>query len=106
MRLDCKREESICKFHPNKVKCHCFQIKWCNQLFEEAVPIVCQLVTETLLTLDPPIPRVMEAYLQDKDDPLNILIQLKQVSSKIKFLCLKADPSEFCGQGIIWGGCG
>lgn len=55
------------------------QIQWCGQVFEDATPIVCELLTDTLLSVDPSLPVCIERHLQGVDYPLDILIDLKQV---------------------------
>jgi hypothetical protein len=56
------------------------QIKWCCQVFEEPVQIVCDLLTETLKGLDPSLPQTIVEYLQNGENTLLCLIELKQVS--------------------------
>ena len=58
------------------------QIKWCSQVFSEAVPIVVDLLTESFSTLDPALPPLIATYLQSHGEgqPVAALIQLKQVS--------------------------
>ena len=56
-----------------------FQILWCGQVFEAPATIVCELLADTLLSLDPSLPVCIERHLQGIDYPLDMLIDLKQV---------------------------
>ncbi|KAK3085428.1 hypothetical protein FSP39_003139 [Pinctada imbricata] len=57
------------------------QIKWCQQVFCDPVPIVCDLITETLQTLDPSLSSCVGTFIQSKDT-LSALCDLKQVSER------------------------
>ncbi|XP_064640481.1 conserved oligomeric Golgi complex subunit 7-like [Lineus longissimus] len=58
------------------------QIKWCSQVFEEPVQIVCDLLAETLKGLDPSLPHTIVEYLQNGQNTLLCLIELKQISDR------------------------
>jgi hypothetical protein len=57
------------------------QMKWCQQVFVDPLPIVCDLIAETLSTLDPPISTCFANYLQNKE-PLPALIELKHITER------------------------
>ncbi|XP_052083064.1 conserved oligomeric Golgi complex subunit 7-like [Mytilus californianus] len=57
------------------------QMKWCQQVFSDPLPIVCELITETLATLDPPLASCFATYLQGKE-PLLALIEIKQITDR------------------------
>lgn len=54
-------------------------MKWCGQVFRDPVPIVCDLLTEVLNSLNPSLPESVGTLLQEKGDTLNTLITLKEV---------------------------
>lgn len=58
------------------------QIQWCSQVFAEPQPIVTQLLTETLCSLDPPLPACISTYLKTQDNVLPALIHLKQITER------------------------
>ena len=62
------------------------QMKWCRQVYPDPLPIVNDLITETLKSLDPPLHSCVNLYVQHRDT-LSGLIELKQVSmiSKLSF---------------------
>ena len=55
------------------------QIKWCGQVFEAPLPIVCDLLTETLTSVDPPISDCIDNYLRNSENTVEALIAVKQV---------------------------
>lgn len=70
------------------------QIQWCGQVFEKPAPVVCELLTDTLLALDPSLPVCIERHLQGIDYPLDILIDLKQMSERFAKSIEKAIESR------------
>lgn len=58
------------------------QMKWCKQVFPDPLPIVCDLIKETLESLDPPLHSCINLYTQHRDT-LTGLIELKQVSTRL-----------------------
>ncbi|XP_041482343.1 conserved oligomeric Golgi complex subunit 7-like isoform X2 [Lytechinus variegatus] len=57
-------------------KCH--KVQWCDQVFPDAVLMVCELLTQTLLSLQPSLPACMDSALQD--NALLNLIELRQIT--------------------------
>lgn len=57
-------------------------MKWCKQVFPDPLPIVCDLIKETLESLDPPLHSCINLYTQHRDT-LTGLIELKQVSARL-----------------------
>ena len=51
----------------------------CGQVFPDPIPIVCDLLSETLIGLDPSLPASIESYLQTVPSTLPALIELKKV---------------------------
>ncbi|XP_064611193.1 conserved oligomeric Golgi complex subunit 7-like [Liolophura sinensis] len=58
------------------------QVKWCGQVFRNPVPIVCDLLTEVLNSLNPSLPESVGTLLQEKGDTLNTLITLKEITER------------------------
>jgi hypothetical protein len=56
----------------------CLKMKWCKQVFPDPLPIVCDLITDTMKSLDPPLHSCVNLYVQHRDT-LAGLIELKQV---------------------------
>ncbi|XP_054771119.2 conserved oligomeric Golgi complex subunit 7-like [Lytechinus pictus] len=54
------------------------EVQWCDQVFPDAVLMVCELLTQTLLSLQPSLPACMDSALQD--NALLNLIELRQVT--------------------------
>ena len=59
------------------------QMKWCSQVFIDPLPIVCQLITDTLGGLDPPLSDCLKTFTTQKQDTLTALIEIKQVVYKL-----------------------
>ncbi|XP_062594246.1 conserved oligomeric Golgi complex subunit 7-like isoform X1 [Saccostrea cucullata] len=57
------------------------QMKWCRQVFPDPVPIVCNLITESLKSLDPPLHSCVNLYIQHRDT-LTGLTELKQITER------------------------
>ncbi|XP_056005871.1 conserved oligomeric Golgi complex subunit 7-like isoform X3 [Ostrea edulis] len=57
------------------------QMKWCKQVFPDPLPIVCDLITETMKSLDPPLYSCVNLYIQHRDT-LAGLIELKQITER------------------------
>lgn len=56
------------------------QLKWCSQVFAEPMGIVCELFTETLVSLEPGLPSCIQRHLEESEGvALNKLIALKKV---------------------------
>jgi len=55
-------------------------MKWCGQIFPDPLPVVCQLITDTLGNLSPPLADCVNTFVKAKPGPLLALIELKQVS--------------------------
>ncbi|XP_074645034.1 conserved oligomeric Golgi complex subunit 7-like [Tubulanus polymorphus] len=58
------------------------QIKWCSQVFRQPVEIVCDLLRETLTSMDPSPQHCIVSLLQEKPDSLTVLIDLKQITDR------------------------
>ncbi|KAH3692541.1 conserved oligomeric Golgi complex subunit 7-like [Dreissena polymorpha] len=58
------------------------QMKWCGQIFPDPLPVVCQLLTDSLGGLDPPLTDCFTTFLGQKKEPLLGLIELKQISER------------------------
>jgi len=59
------------------------EISWCNQLFDDgSLHMVCELISDILVSLDPSIHSCIEKYLQTQTHSLNALIDLKQISER------------------------
>ena len=56
-----------------------FDFYRCGQVFPNPIPIVCDLLSETLSGLDPSLPVSIQSYLQAVESPLPALIELKKV---------------------------
>ena len=54
-------------------------MKWCGLVFADPLPIVCQLITDTLGGLDPPLSDCLKTFITQKQDTLTALIEIKQV---------------------------
>ncbi|XP_077868328.1 conserved oligomeric Golgi complex subunit 7-like, partial [Saccoglossus kowalevskii] len=48
------------------------ELQWCEQVFDKALKIVCDMLSQTLVGLDPPLPMVMSEAMQET--PLITLI--------------------------------
>ncbi|XP_052816204.1 conserved oligomeric Golgi complex subunit 7-like isoform X2 [Mya arenaria] len=70
------------------------QMKWCGQIFPAPLPVVCQLITDTLGSLDPSLGDCFTGFLQDKQEPLLALIELKQISERFAKSIEKAAESH------------
>lgn len=57
------------------------EMKWCKQVFSDPLPIVCDLIKETLESLDPPLHSCVNLYTQHRDT-LTGLIELKQITER------------------------
>ena len=55
-------------------------MKWCSQIFPDPLPIVCQLITDTLGSLEPSLAVCLDTFLTQKPEPLPPLIEIKQVT--------------------------
>ncbi|XP_072180039.1 conserved oligomeric Golgi complex subunit 7-like [Diadema setosum] len=58
------------------------EVQWCDQVFPDAVAMVCELLTQTLSNLQPSLPACMDSALQD-NTLLNV-IELRQIT--LRFL--------------------
>ncbi|KAL8588662.1 hypothetical protein ACOMHN_001979 [Nucella lapillus] len=58
------------------------QIMWTSAVFKEPVPVIVDMLTDSLLTLDPPLSARFAADLQHSTDTLPALSQLKQISER------------------------
>ncbi|XP_038050090.1 conserved oligomeric Golgi complex subunit 7-like isoform X2 [Patiria miniata] len=56
------------------------EIKWCEQVFPEAVRVVSELLTQTLMGLQPSLPACMDTALQDNTLPN--LLELRQITNR------------------------
>ncbi|XP_060062709.1 conserved oligomeric Golgi complex subunit 7-like isoform X2 [Ylistrum balloti] len=56
------------------------QIKWCNQVFADPVPIVCDLITEALSSVD--LSACITKHLSQRKDNLVALTELKEISER------------------------
>ncbi|XP_030837480.1 conserved oligomeric Golgi complex subunit 7 [Strongylocentrotus purpuratus] len=54
------------------------EVQWCDQVFPDAVPMVCELLAQTLSCLQPSLPACMDSALQD--NALLNLIDLRQIT--------------------------
>lgn len=84
--LDSNSEESVVEWL-NQLYDHLLstwhtQIKWCSQIFGDALPIVCQLITDTLGALDPPLYECFHNYITEHGDTLIALTDLKQITER------------------------
>ncbi|XP_046553450.1 conserved oligomeric Golgi complex subunit 7-like [Haliotis rubra] len=58
------------------------QVKWCGQVFSDPVPIVCDLITESLASLDPGLSTCFANLLSQRGETLATLTELKQISER------------------------
>ncbi|ELT88100.1 hypothetical protein CAPTEDRAFT_161050 [Capitella teleta] len=59
------------------------QVSWCSQVFAEPMGIVCELFTETLVSLEPGLPSCIQRHLEESEGvALNKLIALKKISER------------------------
>lgn len=60
------------------------QIKWCNHVFKDPVPVLCNLFVDVIDDLDPSLGHCVATYIaeQGTDVTLTSLISLKQVSER------------------------
>lgn len=56
------------------------QIKWCHQVFTDPVPIVCDLITEALSSID--LGTCITKHLSQRKDSLVALTELKEISER------------------------
>ncbi|XP_021349091.1 conserved oligomeric Golgi complex subunit 7-like [Mizuhopecten yessoensis] len=56
------------------------QIKWCSQVFADPVPIVCDLITEALSSID--LASSISKHLSQRRDNLVALTELKEISER------------------------
>ena len=57
------------------------QVKWCAQVFPDPVLIACDLLTETLTGLDPPLTSYIDTYIDSNaaGSPVEALINIRKV---------------------------
>ncbi|XP_070574008.1 conserved oligomeric Golgi complex subunit 7-like isoform X2 [Ptychodera flava] len=60
--------------------CRCHKVQWCEQLFDDAVHVVCEMLIETLTGLEPPLHAVIADAMQES--PLLVLMDIKQVTRR------------------------
>ena len=72
-----------------------------HQVFPDPVPIVCELVTETLTSIDPSIPACIATHLQSVDTPLDALIELKQATERFAQSLQSAIASHALGAELF-----
>ncbi|XP_053401502.1 conserved oligomeric Golgi complex subunit 7-like isoform X2 [Mercenaria mercenaria] len=70
------------------------QMKWCGQIFPDPMPVVCQLITDTLGGLDPPLSQCFDTFVSQKGEPVPALIELKQISERFAKSIEKAAESH------------
>ncbi|ESO86524.1 hypothetical protein LOTGIDRAFT_194952 [Lottia gigantea] len=58
------------------------QINWCSQVFKDPVPIVCDLISESLTSLDPPILTCISGLISTRGDTLSTLTELKKITER------------------------
>lgn len=61
------------------LKCVCVQIMWTSAVFKEPVPVIVDMLSDALLTLDPSLSSCFNSHLQQSSDILDALVELKQV---------------------------
>lgn len=57
----------------------CIQILWTSAVFKDPVPVILDMLTDSLLSLDPSLSSSFVTYLQQHPDTLDSLVDLKQV---------------------------
>ena len=57
----------------------CAQIMWTSTVFKDPVPVILDMLTNALLTLDPSLSTCFANHLQQNSEILATLVQLKQV---------------------------
>ena len=67
-------------------------MKWCSQVFDNPLPIVCDLISETLASIE--LQTHITKHLENKQSSLTALIELKQV--KHHYIFCKV-PNIRCG---------
>ncbi|KAL4234116.1 Golgi transport complex subunit 7 [Mactra antiquata] len=70
------------------------QMKWCGQIFPDSLPVVCQLITDTLGGLDPSLSVCFNNFVQQKGDTLSTLIELKEISERFAKSIEKASENH------------
>ncbi|KAK7454688.1 hypothetical protein BaRGS_00039554, partial [Batillaria attramentaria] len=58
------------------------QIMWTSTVFKEPVPVILDMLTDALLTLDPSLSTCFGSHLQQCADTLDTLVELKQISDR------------------------
>ncbi|XP_025115675.1 conserved oligomeric Golgi complex subunit 7-like [Pomacea canaliculata] len=58
------------------------QIMWTSAVFKEPVPVIVDMLSDALLTLDPSLSSCFNSHLQQSSDILDALVELKQGSDR------------------------
>ncbi|XP_076469947.1 conserved oligomeric Golgi complex subunit 7-like isoform X2 [Babylonia areolata] len=58
------------------------QMMWTSSVFKEPVPVIVDMLTDTLLTLDPSLSTCFASHLQHSGDTLPALLELKQITER------------------------
>ncbi|XP_014661892.1 PREDICTED: conserved oligomeric Golgi complex subunit 7-like isoform X2 [Priapulus caudatus] len=58
------------------------QLKWCTQVFDEPVMVVCEIMDATLAGMEPPISQCIENEVCNRPNPLICLLELKEVTDR------------------------
>ncbi|XP_041376538.1 conserved oligomeric Golgi complex subunit 7-like [Gigantopelta aegis] len=82
MKQDNNPVECIVDFYDHLSSTWHTQIKWCMHVFDDSVPIVCDLLSESLTSLDPSFSSCFTRLLQQRESTLDALIELKQISER------------------------
>ncbi|XP_077983120.1 conserved oligomeric Golgi complex subunit 7-like [Glandiceps talaboti] len=54
------------------------EVGWCQQIFDDPVKVVCDMLSQTLVGLEPPLPAVLAESMQES--PLLVLIDVRQIT--------------------------
>ena len=80
-KADASLKEWLTEYYDQLLSVYHSQMKWCQQVFTDPLSIVCDLITETLSSLDPPLDSCFESYLKNRDS-LTTLIEVKQITDR------------------------
>ena len=55
------------------------QVTWCGQVFNEPGTVLCTLITQTLIHLDPSLSSCITEFIKSEPNMIEKLIELRQV---------------------------
>ncbi|CAH1780014.1 unnamed protein product [Owenia fusiformis] len=73
------------------------QITWCSQVFSNPARLVCDVLTDTLLSVDPSLPLCVTTTVEEESHVLPTLIELKEISGRFAKAIEGATESHISG---------